>query len=141
MPLADVHSIERPIGTDAYMAPEQCDPGLFTQIGPAADVWGLGVTLFESLMRTRPFPEPRDEPGAPLATRYPQLAADPPPMFDVPTELSDIVLSCLEKSPGDRPTACDLGEALEPWVSVLPRPRLGLFRPGGRIRSSVFESP
>jgi eukaryotic-like serine/threonine-protein kinase len=139
MPLADVPQITGQIGTDAYMAPEQCDPALFSEIGPPADVWGLGVTLFEALARARPFPEPRDGPGTSLAERYPQLVADPAALRDVPAELVDVIGSCLEKRPGDRPTARELAAALEPWVAGLPRPRIGLFRPGGRVRRSVFE--
>lgn len=35
------------IGTDAYMPPEQCDPVSWAGcVGPAADVWGLGATLY-----------------------------------------------------------------------------------------------
>jgi eukaryotic-like serine/threonine-protein kinase len=38
--------VTRPLGTDAYMAPEQCLPAEYPgQIGPASDVWGLGATL------------------------------------------------------------------------------------------------
>src|ERR671914_2985311 len=47
--------LRSPAGTDAYMAPEQCDPDRFGEIGPPADVWGLGVTLHEALTRTRLF--------------------------------------------------------------------------------------
>jgi eukaryotic-like serine/threonine-protein kinase len=139
MPLSDVPHITGHIGTDAYMAPEQCDPALFSEIGPPTDVWGIGVTLFEALARARPFPEPRDGPGTSLTERYPQLVADPAPLRDVPAELADVIGSCLEKRPGDRPTARELAAALEPWVAGLPRPRIGLFRPGGRVRRSVFE--
>ena len=39
--------IRSPVGTDAYMAPEQARPDEGMEIGPPADVWGVGVTLFE----------------------------------------------------------------------------------------------
>ncbi len=45
------------VGTDSYMAPEQCLPGAGAPIGPAADVWGIGVTLYRSLTGERPFPK------------------------------------------------------------------------------------
>ena len=41
------------VGTPAYMAPEQLDADL--QVGPPADVWSLGVVLFEMLTGRRPF--------------------------------------------------------------------------------------
>ena len=38
-------SISAPLGTEAYMAPEQADPSLAADIGEPSDVWGLGATL------------------------------------------------------------------------------------------------
>jgi serine/threonine-protein kinase len=140
--LDDLGCIQSPIGTDAYMAPEQCDPERFSEIGPASDVWGLGVTLYEALARRRPFPKATQDPDLLLAERYPQISCEPANLpSDVPGGLAEAILSCLEKRPGDRPNARELAETLEPWVSSLPRPRIGLFRPGGRIRESVFELP
>jgi serine/threonine protein kinase len=140
MSIDEVGGLKSPVGTDAYMAPELCVPERFAEIGPAADVWGLGVTLHEALARTLPFPAPSKEPAATTAERYPQLEAEPSRLpKDVPEALTGTVQACLEKRPEDRPTALELAESLEPWVSNLPRPRLGLFRPGGRTRRSVFE--
>ena len=136
----ELSGIATEIGTDAYMAPEQCDPKRFSEIGPPADVWGLGVTLFEALARARPFPDSRTGAGAQLAGRYPQLVMEPASLpAGVPSPLAAVIQSCLDKTPANRPSARELAEELEPWVAALPRPRLGLFRPGGRVRSSVFD--
>ena len=61
--LSIARSLERaarlrsPVGTDAYMPPEQCDPaGHRGEIGPAADVWGLGATLHHAVSGSVPFP-------------------------------------------------------------------------------------
>lgn len=138
----DLDLIQSQIGTDAYMAPEQCDPDRFAEIGPASDIWGLGVTLYEALARRKPFAEPGKEMDLPLDLRYPQLINSPAKLpSDVPGELAGAILACLEVRPGNRPNARELAETLEPWVSSLPRPRLGLFRPGGRVRQSVFDLP
>jgi serine/threonine protein kinase len=135
----DLHRIDMQVGTDAYMAPEQCDPTRFAEIGPPADVWGLGVTLFEALARTRPFPDPRPDGGV-LAERYPQLEAEPAPLpAAVPDALAELIRRCLEKAPANRPSARELAEQFEPSVAALPRPRIGLFRPGGRVRPSAFD--
>ena len=136
-----VARIREPTGTDAYMAPEQCDPRRFHEIGPASDMWGLGVSLYEALTRTLPFTPAADAASATLEERFPQLVTQPRPLAaDVPGPLADAIFSCLARRPGDRPSALDLAGMLEPWVAALPRARLGLFRPGGRLRESVFES-
>jgi serine/threonine protein kinase len=124
-----VARISSPVGTDAYMSPEQCDPARFATISPASDVWGLGATLYEALAARPPFP-----PGT-REDRFPQLTHAPAPFADrrrVPPAVGDAVLSCLRDDPDERPTAAQLAETLEPLVDALPRPRLGLFRPGGR---------
>jgi eukaryotic-like serine/threonine-protein kinase len=119
-----------PIGTDAYMAPEQCDPALFATIEERTDVWGLGLTLYEALAGRRPFP-PGDESSEELVVRFPQVAHSPDPLPDaVLPPLDAVVLACLEKDPALRPTAAEIAEALEPLAALLPLPRLGRFRPG-----------
>jgi serine/threonine protein kinase len=63
-------SLRTPVGTDGYMAPEQCRPeqGL---VGPAADIWGLGVTLHEALGGEPAFPRGSESKVASPAERWP----------------------------------------------------------------------
>ena len=137
-PVERLAALESQVGTDPYMAPEQCDPSRFDELGPPADVWGLGVTLYEAIAGGLPFPAPGRE-DEPLPARFPQIAATPAPLpRDVPPAVAEIVLACLEKNPADRPTAREVAERLEPLVASLPRPRLGLFRPGGRTQQTQF---
>lgn len=125
--------IRRPVGTDAYMAPEQCDPDRFAEIGPASDVWGLGATLYEALARgMRPFDH-----AAADDVRYPQLHSTPAPLpRDVPAPIAEAVHACLADRPVDRPSPAELAATLEPLAAALPAPRIGRFRPGGRTQQS-----
>ena len=123
------------VGTDAYMAPEQADPSRFPAgtIGPPADVFGLGATLFHAVAGAVPFPRPkgaRDDED--LEVRYPQLHAAPvelPPR--TPPVLAEALASTLDPDPAARPTAAGLVEALEPLVAALPR-KLVLAKRGAR---------
>jgi serine/threonine protein kinase len=97
------------IGTPAYMAPEQIDAETDDRIGPATDVWALGVILHEMLTGTRPF---RANTLADLqqiigSTERLHLAA-------VPAPLARICSRCLAKGPGDRyPSAGQLAGDLQ----------------------------
>jgi serine/threonine protein kinase len=118
--LRNAASLTVPVGTDAYMAPEQCTPSP-GRLGPAADVWGLGITLYESLVGEPAFPRGSEEDGAPAGKRFPQLTHRPAPMPSrVPSELAGAVDAALAFEPEDRPTAREMAEAVEP---LLRRPR------------------
>jgi serine/threonine protein kinase len=113
-----------PIGTDAYMAPEQCDPGRFdAPIGHAADVWGLGATLFRSVAGSRPFPREKSARESDvLEERFPQLVREPEPLpAGVPGELAALIGSMLAPDAAARPEAGEVAERLEPLVAELPR--------------------
>jgi serine/threonine protein kinase len=132
--IAALGSLRGPVGTDAYMAPEQCDPARYGEIGPPADVWGLGVSVHEAFTGELPYPRPSRE------LPHPQLLCRPRPAGGVPPALTGLLMSCLEPRPGDRPTAGELGDALEPFVDALPPPRIGRFRPGGKQLMERLET-
>jgi len=126
--------LRRPVGTDGYMAPEQCDPTR-AAIGPPADVFGLGATLHHALSGERPFPRAI---GAARSTdleeRFPQLARPPAALpRRTPAALSELLAAMLAREPADRPVAAEVASALEPVVAELPR-RLVLSRRGWRRR-------
>jgi eukaryotic-like serine/threonine-protein kinase len=119
--LKETERLTNPIGTDAYMAPEQCIPGEGPPIGPAADVWGLAATLYYACSKRVPFPRPMEEERYTLADRFPQLEDDPMPLPPhVPDELQRIIMSGLRRNPGDRPSASEMAKAFQPLVAQLP---------------------
>lgn len=133
--LDELAALTSQVGTTRYMAPEQADPARFGEIGPPADVWGIGVTLYWMLAGMSPFPEPHDDPRAPLDQRYPQLAGDPAPLpRRVPPALTELTFATLSPQPAQRPTADEVFASLEPLIAALPRPRLGRFRVSSKKR-------
>jgi serine/threonine protein kinase len=107
------------IGTDGYMAPEQCDPETWPgRIGPHTDVFGLGATLYHAASGATPFPRSDEAKRSPdKYLRFPQLLEEPAPLPDhLPAEFRALVARMMAKDPEDRPTAAECAAALEPLV-------------------------
>jgi serine/threonine-protein kinase len=90
-------------GTPAYMAPEQIKAGA---VGPATDLYAVGVILFELLAGRRPF-----EADSSVALMMRHLQEPPPRLGDVAPDLralpalESIVQRCLAKDPAARPSS------------------------------------
>jgi serine/threonine protein kinase len=121
--------LDHVIGTDAYLAPEQADPGRLGKPGPESDVWGLGATLFHAIAGHRPFPD-GDPRAMEVALRHPQVVADTPRLpARTPDEVAKVVLASLERAPTNRPEPAEVADLLQPVLERLPRARLtGLLR-------------
>ena len=125
--LSESAALERPIGTDAYMAPEQCLPEELGPVGSPADVWGLGATLYRAATGQRPFPGADPDSDEPQE-RWRQLVARPDAAA-LPASIAAPVLACLDPEPANRPRAAELGDALEPVLRAQPKPRLSGLKP------------
>jgi tetratricopeptide (TPR) repeat protein/tRNA A-37 threonylcarbamoyl transferase component Bud32 len=108
-PLASISETGLVVGTAAYMAPEQVEG---KEVTAAADIYSLGIVIFEMVTGQRPFQgtsamsvavkrlqEPPPSPG-----RY---VADLDPLWEA------AILRCLERDPADRfASAADLVQAM-----------------------------
>jgi serine/threonine protein kinase len=95
----------RPIGTPAYMAPEQIDEGALT---PASDIFSwAGLTVF-AVTGHQPFGG-RD---SPVTAVWREISYGAPNLTGVPGQLRNLVASALSKDPARRPTAAQLLERI-----------------------------
>jgi len=87
-------------GTPAYMSPEQC---IAAHVDHRSDIYSLGCVMFRALTGLAPIAgaTPRD-------TMTKQVKAPPTPFAraacatNIPADLQQIILRCLEKKPEDR---------------------------------------
>ena len=117
------------VGTPAYVAPEQLQG---RTVGPAADVYSLGLVALEALTGTPAFPGPKDE--AALA----RLAADPPVADVADGRWRSLLGRMTARDPAGRPSAAEVraalaAEATQPLVSAPTEP---LRAPPPVVRSS-----
>jgi serine/threonine protein kinase len=107
-PIDELASLRGPLGTDAYMAPEQCLEDGYRDAGPATDVWGLGATLYEAANGYRPFRKRQgDDP-------HPQLTEPPLPFHPrVPAVLQETIAACLSSEVRARPSIADVLDAFD----------------------------
>jgi WD40 repeat protein len=115
---SDLTRTQDAAGTPAYMAPEQAKAMKF--VGPPADVWSLGVMLYECLTGRKPFVADTD-----LELLITIQESNPPTLRavskSIPHDLETVCLKCLEKEPDRRyPTANGLAADLEAWIEGKP---------------------
>lgn len=137
-------------GTDPYIAPEEW---LLEQTGPSADVFSLGVSLFEMLTGKQPFRQ--------FGGRAPgQLTENPGRLTKyrprIGRRLEGLVLQCLDHKPHARPALGSLLPALHDEIRSGPsmwpqklqrtkfwrsRPDAGLEAVGSQMQGRSSERP
>jgi eukaryotic-like serine/threonine-protein kinase len=131
------------VGTWCYLSPEQARGG---ELGPAADMWGIGAVLYECVAGEAPFDDPEVDLGmagstgatgssSPHPDRYPQLERRATPLQagtgGIPEELAELIARCLESEPAARPTVEELSARLEPIAGIPPAEQRWSSAPGG----------
>jgi serine/threonine protein kinase/Tol biopolymer transport system component len=103
-----------PVGTVAYMSPEQVRG---EEVDQRSDLFSFGVVLYEMLCGKRPFAG-----GSSVEVMHAILREEPAELpASVPPALALIVRRCLEKEPDRRfQSAADLAFALQPSSESLP---------------------
>jgi len=115
------------VGTPHYMAPESFHS---STVSPAADMYALGVLLYEMVCGRPPY----DSDTVHDLMRL-HLAGDPERLPGIPDELWDVIAGCLEQKPRLRPTAGELIADLSAvarssaGAPALPKPAPALPQP------------
>ncbi len=104
------------IGSPSYMSPEQVE-GDLDQIGPASDVFSLGVIMYELLSGQRPFQ------GSTASILSQIITADPKPIRqiqkDIDPKLDQICRKMMARSTAKRFTSFqEVDEALAKWLET-----------------------
>jgi len=123
-----------PIGTANYISPEQMIGEVVDQ---RADIWSLGVILYELVTGRKPFQAEHRE-----AVYYVIAHVGPEPMrrwrADIPEELERIVFKCLEKRPAHRYAD---GAALKAELAALLIGPPDVSRASSTFEPAVINSP
>jgi hypothetical protein len=112
------------MGTQAYIAPEAFDSG---QVGPAADLWALGATLFRAVAGRAPFE--RDTATATLRA----ILFEEPPAPPCPPSLGEVITGLLTRPVDQRLGGDDARRKLERAATepAAPPPAPGASTTGG----------
>ena len=106
-PTPDSRDDDPVLGTLRYAAPERLLGGL---VGPAADVYALGLVLYRCLTGELPW---RGTTTDQIASNHCYVMPRPlPPIEGLPPSVADLVAQCLAKRPEDRPSSREVAREL-----------------------------
>ncbi|MGB0388528.1 MAG: bifunctional serine/threonine-protein kinase/formylglycine-generating enzyme family protein [Ardenticatenaceae bacterium] len=128
-------------GTPTHIAPEQADEKRKHEIGPASDIYALGVVGYELFTGRLPFE--RSNYHALLAAHAIQAPPDPRTFNrNLPAPVADVLLKVLAKQPRDRyPSAMAFVEALEQAGKSGVAPRTDLLGGLAATIRHLFAKP
>ena len=104
------------LGSVDFLAPEQLADA--PTAGPAADVYGLGATLFWALTGHLPYPRARSVAEAIQAVRCGPPRTPREVGADLPPALEALVLQMLARNPGERPTPGEAADQLAAYAAA-----------------------
>lgn len=125
------------LGTPTYMAPEQASA---VDLTAAADVYALGVTIFQMLTGRVPFDAPTS--GGLLVAHLTQPVPDVRMLRpDLPADAYTVMLKAMAKKPEDRyqsagELATELADALKPATQEMGG--VGAGTPGGLVMTNML---
>ena len=108
------------IGTAAYLSPEQVRGH---PVGPAADIYALGLVLIECLTGQREYP------GQPMEAALARLHRQPQVPQDLPAPMPAVLQAMTAADPDQRPTAAEVST----WLREDTPPTTGV--------TTVLDSP
>lgn len=112
--LADIRPAEI-TGTNPYIAPEECH---LRDTGIPADVFSLGVTIYEMLTGELPFG--KDSSSEP----FPQISRSAIALSNfrkgIPEEIENVIFACLERNPDFRPALPEILPVLNRFITRGP---------------------
>ena len=125
-------SVEFTLGTASYLAPEQARG---SDVGPAADVYSLGLVLIEALTGVRSYD------GPPLEAVQARLKHGPDVPDDLPPPWPTLLAAMTATDPAARPTATQVADALRGTGARLVPSLLPATAVGGGEAATVGFAP
>jgi serine/threonine protein kinase len=110
------------VGSVEFLAPEQLADA--PTAGPAADVYGLGATLFWALTGQTPYPKAKSLADAVRAIRSGPPRTPREAGADLPPALESLLMQMLARNPGERPTPGEVADRLTGFAASSAYPAL-----------------
>lgn len=115
--LAPGSTLSKPVGTPMYMAPEL----FLCSYDHAADMWGVGMLLYQMLVGRLPFFDTLNTPPSPMELAITLMAGEldlrAPELTTASPEAIDLIAALLNRDPAERPSA--QSALVHPWFARL----------------------